>query len=574
MKKQVLILFKTHLDVGFTDYSANILQKYLKEYIPNAIRVGNELKGTDTPFIWTVGSWLIRQALKADADGSVERAVRDGILNWHALPFTTHTELMSKELFEYGLSLSGQLDARFGRTTTGAKMTDVPGHTVAAVPLMEKAGVRFLHIGVNPATPVPKVPPVFRWKNGESSIVVMYEEDYGKVAEFDDFIVYFAHTNDNLGPQSAQEIVDIYDKLRVQYPDCELCAATLSDVAERVCKLENLPVLECEIGDTWIHGGQTDPQKMSRYRRVLRAFPGKEALHDWADDLLAVPEHTWGMDFKSYFHKDDAYTPAQLEALGDDAERRALETSWQEQRGYVKAAEEALGLQSEYPVCAPDLNGYEETEAGAPDVEISWQIFDREDFERYDRQYMRCHVEWAIKDFKKPGLPEYTGGIYTAKVIKVYRKGDEMLYHMAFDAQVTAEHGLPQLWLKVAGGKVEVIWLGKKASRIPQACWLKFCGLQEEWEISKLGQWLQPENILDSPFICGVDEHGVRNAQVQIKPLDSALVAPFGRRMLHYGEEKGAQDLYFNLYNNIWNTNFTIWYSDDAIFRFEMVSRG
>ena len=193
MKKQVLILFKTHLDVGFTDYSANILQKYLKEYIPNAIRVGNELKGTDTPFIWTVGSWLIRQALKADADGSVERAVRDGILNWHALPFTTHTELMSKELFEYGLSLSGQLDVRFGRTTTDAKMTDVPGHTVAAVPLMEKAGVRFLHIGVNPATPVPKVPPVFRWKNGESSIVVMYEEDYGKVAEFDDFIVYFAH---------------------------------------------------------------------------------------------------------------------------------------------------------------------------------------------------------------------------------------------------------------------------------------------------------------------------------------------------------------------------------------------
>ena len=71
-----------------------------------------------------------------------------------------------------------------------------------------------------------------------------------------------------------------------------------------------------------------------------------------------------------------------------------------------------------------------------------------------------------------------------------------------------------------------------------------------------------------------MDEHGVRNAQVQIKPLDSALVAPFGRRMLHYGEEKGAQDLYFNLYNNIWNTNFTIWYSDDAIFRFEMVSRG
>ena len=207
MNKQVLVLFKTHLDVGFTDYSANILQKYLKEYIPNAIKVGYELKGTETPFCWTVGSWLIWQALKQDADGSVERAVRDGILNWHALPFTTHTELMSAELFEYGLSLSEKLDARFGKKTMGAKMTDVPGHTVGIVPLMAKHGVNFLHLGVNPATPVPKVPPLFRWKCGADEILVMYEEDYGKVAGLGEFVVYFAHTNDNLGPQNAQEIV-------------------------------------------------------------------------------------------------------------------------------------------------------------------------------------------------------------------------------------------------------------------------------------------------------------------------------------------------------------------------------
>lgn len=113
--KEVLILFKTHLDVGFTDYSESIIEKYLNTYIPNAIRVGYELKETDTPFIWTVGSWLINEALKRDADGSVERAVRDGILSWHALPFTTHTELMNTELFEYALDISESLDKRFGK---------------------------------------------------------------------------------------------------------------------------------------------------------------------------------------------------------------------------------------------------------------------------------------------------------------------------------------------------------------------------------------------------------------------------------------------------------------------------
>ena len=51
---------------------------------------------------------------------------------------------------------------------------------------------------------------------------------------------------------------------------------------------------------------------------------------------------------------------------------------------------------------------------------------------------------------------------------------------------------------------------------------------------------------------------------------DTALVAPFGRRLLRYGEETGCKDLYFNLYNNICNTNFPMWYSDNSVFRFNI----
>ena len=84
-----------------------------------------------------------------------------------------------------------------------------------------------------------------------------------------------------------------------------------------------------------------------------------------------------------------------------------------------------------------------------------------------------------------------------------------------------------------------------------------------------MGAWINPENIIGSPLISATD-NGVRNGEVTIEPLDSALVAPFGRRLLHYGEANGEQDMYFNLYNNIWNTNFPMWYSDDAIFRFNI----
>ena len=192
MHKEVLVLFKTHLDRGFTDYAENIVKKYLEVNIPKAIEVGEELKGTATPFVWTLGSWMVWEALKHDKDGIVDKAIRDGIITWHALPFTTHTELMSCELFEYALDISKKLDERYGKKTIAAKMTDVPGHTMGMVPLMKKNGIKFMHIGVNPATPLPDVPRVFKWECDGESIVVMYQKDYGLHEEFEDFVIYFA----------------------------------------------------------------------------------------------------------------------------------------------------------------------------------------------------------------------------------------------------------------------------------------------------------------------------------------------------------------------------------------------
>ena len=71
---------------------------------------------------------------------------------------------MSPDLFRAGLSYSQELDRRFGKTTIAAKMTDVPGHTLGMVPLLAEAGIRFLHLGVNTASPPPDVPDIFRWR--------------------------------------------------------------------------------------------------------------------------------------------------------------------------------------------------------------------------------------------------------------------------------------------------------------------------------------------------------------------------------------------------------------------------
>ena len=38
-KKEILVIFKTHLDIGFTDYAETVKDKYINQFIPNAILV-------------------------------------------------------------------------------------------------------------------------------------------------------------------------------------------------------------------------------------------------------------------------------------------------------------------------------------------------------------------------------------------------------------------------------------------------------------------------------------------------------------------------------------------------------
>ncbi len=166
--KKIKVIFKTHLDIGFTDFAEVVTLRYLERDIPRAIETADYFRAHDHNqfrYCWTVGSWLLYEYL--ERSNSLERkklevAVERGDIAWHALPFTTHSELAGESLFRFGLALSQKLDARFGRKTTGAKLTDVPGHTRGIVGPLAEAGVKLLHIGINPASAAAKVPPLFR----------------------------------------------------------------------------------------------------------------------------------------------------------------------------------------------------------------------------------------------------------------------------------------------------------------------------------------------------------------------------------------------------------------------------
>jgi len=371
--RRIHLIFKTHLDVGFTDLAKRVVKTYVDRFIPGAVAVARDLRERHGArrFIWTTGSWLIHHALETTTPRrrrELEAAIAAGDIVWHGLPFTVHAELMDAALFRAGLGIAKELDARFGRRTIAAKMTDVPCHTRAIVPLLAQAGIELLHIGVNPASTPPATPDAYRWQHTRedgklSEITVVYEKaDYGGLAQIANCpdALYFAHTGDNLGPSSVAEVDAIYTRLQNEFPNSIIQASTLDNFARVLRKARpTLPVVTQELGDTWIHGVGTDPKKVARFR-ALRAWRnglnGMEtkvatksdrlALRDFDRRLLLIPEHTWGHDTKTCLgylkDHDRRFATAEFQRARLEPPFLKLEKSWREQRAYLSDALAAL----------------------------------------------------------------------------------------------------------------------------------------------------------------------------------------------------------------------------------------
>ena len=53
--KKVIVVHKTHLDIGFTDSAAAVLDRYLNTFIPGAIATARAVnQNGERNFVWTV----------------------------------------------------------------------------------------------------------------------------------------------------------------------------------------------------------------------------------------------------------------------------------------------------------------------------------------------------------------------------------------------------------------------------------------------------------------------------------------------------------------------------------------
>lgn len=659
----VYLVFKTHLDVGFTDYASTILDDYLYRYIPAAIELAEELRqrGAEERFVWTTGSWLIYEYLERadpDARARLEAAIERGDIRWHALPFTTHTELIDVSLMRFGLRLSQELDKRFGKTTIAAKMTDVPGHTRGLVPLLAEAGVRFLHLGVNGASPPPEVPEVFRWRDeaSDSEVIVMYQKGgYGDLVLVPGLeqALAFAHTEDNQGPQTAEQVVANYAKLKQRLPGAAITAASMDDFALHLEAIrDQLPVVSSELGDTWIHGVGSDPLKVSHYRALMRLRKqwiesgrlGEDdpALMAFSRQLLMVPEHTWGMDEKVHLADYEAYNGEKLRAALQTERFQRFAASWEEQRAYLRDAiaaladsqfaAEAKATLSALAAAQPDLSGFTQLELSALQFEnaqlklafdsksgaliqlvdknsqrdwvapergfgtVCYQSFDDKDYQRFYNTYNINHevtAHWSVDDYTKPGI-ERAGalsGLWSPTLQRAFQRveadGTHLLLELRGAEQAVAQLGCPrQFWLEYflpndrASFDITLQWFGKAPTRLPEALWFDLQPLVRSdgaWRLRKLGQWIDPRDVVSSGNrSLHAVEDDIRYADAEgsltITTWDAPLVAPGKPSLLDFPNTlpEVGDGVHINLFNNVWGTNFRMWYDEDTRFRFQI----
>ena len=292
----------------------------------------------------------------------------------------------------------------------------------------------------------------------------MYHHGYGGVARVpgSDVALVTSVRGDNSGPHTAEEIARIYAELAARFPNAEIAASSLTEMANTVASYRDaLPVITEEIGDTWIHGVASDPLKVARYRAVARLrekwiAQGAFAVGDATDvallrHALLEAEHTWGTDTKTWLDFDH-YKPADLAPMLNTKNYKVVEFSWSEKRldllsGVAtlpaKLRDEALhtieGLYAVEPVPAATAvtlaagqpietahftlgidaqtgaitrlrnkaTGREWASKENPVALLSYQTLSKDDYDRFMARYLTMKADWALKDFGKPNIERF-----------------------------------------------------------------------------------------------------------------------------------------------------------------------
>jgi hypothetical protein len=324
--EEVIVVSKTHFDIGFTDLASRVVDRYRTSMADQALKLVDESRSLppDQQFAWTLAGWPMAQVLwpgqTAERRDRFVAAMRAGRLVPHALAFTTHTESLDLEDLTRGFRYSVEM-ARLARQPlpTGCKMTDVPEHTRGLATILANAGVKFFHLGSNDNCSAADVPELYWWQGPDGSrVLTMFSQTYGSDLcppagwPHKTWLCMWM-TYDNQGPPDTKMVEDLFARAKRELPGVRVRFGRMSDFADAIAREKpDLPVVRDDTPDTWIHGIgsmpiETQLAHATRPRIAalesldtllgtwgVRAEPAAPIVRDAYENTLLFGEHTWG----------------------------------------------------------------------------------------------------------------------------------------------------------------------------------------------------------------------------------------------------------------------------------------
>ena len=124
--------------------------------------------------------------------------------------------------------------------------------------------------------------------------------------------------------------------------------------------------------------------------------------------------------------------------------------------------------------------------------------------------------------------------------------------------------------------KIDVSWFNKDANRLTEAIFFKLYPIESKVKFEKLGELIDPYKVVSRG---SRNLHVIKRAvfadgknTIKVSNNPSPLVSVGKGKILEFDNvfEKLSSGLSYVLYNNVWGTNFPLWYEENAHFEFEI----
>jgi len=405
--KEIIVICKTHFDIGYTHRVKDLMAYYRTTMIDKALDVMEKTNSLpkEQQFVWTAPSWVIAKVLE-DWDGQtperrkrIEDAFKSGRIVTHAVPFTLESESLFPEIIARGYDFSKFVCEKYHLPLPNdAKMTDVPSQGSVLATVLAQGNVKVLHLGCNWPSGYVKYPNLFWWEGPDGSrVLTIYSHTYGTTVGRLTPSIWNNHfpedrtigkdlipptdwpysiwpavmvTGDNSGPPTAEDITAMFEEAKKVIPNVKIRMGTLEDFADAIlAKYPNIPVVKQEAPDTWIHGYGCDPGGMKTCRNIQPLISAAEVLNtqlyhwgtkslDASDDIskayeqcLLYAEHTWG-GAASVDDYGDKFKNLPSDKFKD------LEGSWEDKTDYIRTSDKLIRnlLENNMNILASNVN--------------------------------------------------------------------------------------------------------------------------------------------------------------------------------------------------------------------------